>query len=104
MVSRDAQALRSGAFRIAAGQVIFARWRYRFIEAERTIVVQIHVNDERREVAAGTTIASLLADMQLQPRYVAVERNLDLVPRGRHAESILQDGDRLEIVTLVGGG
>jgi sulfur carrier protein len=67
-------------------------------------VVQIHVNDERREIAAGTTIASLLADMQMQPRYVAVERNLDLVPRARHAQCILEEGDRLEIVTLVGGG
>jgi thiamine biosynthesis protein ThiS len=66
--------------------------------------VQIRVNDEQQEVAAGTTIAGLLAQMQMQPKYVAVERNLELVPRRQHAECILQEGDSLEIVTLVGGG
>jgi thiamine biosynthesis protein ThiS len=66
--------------------------------------VDIYVNDEQREIAAGTTVAELLEQMQMQPRYVAVERNLELIPRAVHAECILQDGDRLEIVTLVGGG
>ena len=49
-------------------------------------------------------MAELLDEMQMQPRYVAVERNLQLIPRATHAECILNDGDRLEIVTLVGGG
>lgn len=66
--------------------------------------MDIYVNDEQREIAAGTTVAELLEQMQMQPRYVAVERNLELIPRAVHAECILQDGDRLEIVTLVGGG
>lgn len=66
--------------------------------------MEIHVNDERRQVPAGTTVAQLLAEMQMQPRYVAVERNLQLIPRAVHAECILNNGDRLEIVTLVGGG
>jgi sulfur carrier protein len=66
--------------------------------------VEIHVNDERRQVPEGTTVAQLLDDMQMQPRYVAVERNLQLIPRAVHAECVLDDGDRLEIVTLVGGG
>ena len=66
--------------------------------------MEIHVNDERRQVPVGTTVAELLDEMQMQPRYVAVERNLQLIPRATHAECILNDGDRLEIVTLVGGG
>ena len=64
----------------------------------------ICVNGEPREVEAGLTIARLLALLQKQPRLLAVERNFELVPRERHAECVLNDGDRLEIVTLVGGG
>jgi len=50
------------------------------------------------------TLAVLLQQLDMKPKYVAVERNLELVPRGRHAECVLQAGDQLEIVTLVGGG
>jgi thiamine biosynthesis protein ThiS len=66
--------------------------------------VQIRVNGELRDIAAGTTIARLLTDLQMQPRFLAVERNFQLVPRVRHAECHLEEGDQLEIVTLVGGG
>ena len=66
--------------------------------------VQITVNGKVREVAAGTSIAGLLAELDLQPPQVAVEVNLELIPRGRHAEHRLEPGDRLEVVTLVGGG
>ena len=66
--------------------------------------MNIVVNGEPRNVAAGTTIAQLLESLRLDPRTLAVELNLDVIPRGRHAECLLHDGDRLEIVTLVGGG
>jgi len=66
--------------------------------------VQITVNGKVREVAAGTSIAALLAELDLAPPQVAVEVNLELIPRGRHAEHRLEPGDRLEVVTLVGGG
>ena len=66
--------------------------------------VQITVNGNEREVAGGTSIAALLAELELPPPQVAVEVNLELIPRGRHAEHRLADGDRLEVVTLVGGG
>ncbi len=66
--------------------------------------MQIMVNDEAREVAAGTTIADLLEELGMRPKFVAVERNLELVPRARHAECELAENDRLEVVTLVGGG
>jgi thiamine biosynthesis protein ThiS len=67
-------------------------------------MIQLIVNGEAREVPTGTTIAGLLAQLQMQPRLVAVERNRDLVPRSQHANCALQPGDRIEIVTLVGGG
>lgn len=66
--------------------------------------MKIIVNDEGRDVPDGTTVAELLATLEVEPRHVAVEINLDLVPRARHTEHELRDGDVLEIVTLVGGG
>jgi len=66
--------------------------------------VEIIVNGQNRQVAEGTTIAQLLERLDLSGRHVAVEVNLDVVPRARHAEHRLGPGDRLEIVTLVGGG
>jgi sulfur carrier protein len=66
--------------------------------------VQITVNDESRSVDPGTTIADLLNELGMRPKFVAVERNLELVPRARHAECELVENDRLEVVTLVGGG
>ena len=66
--------------------------------------MEIIVNDETREISDGSTVAELLALLKMEPRYLAVERNLELIPRARHAECVLEPGDRLEIVTLVGGG
>jgi thiamine biosynthesis protein ThiS len=62
------------------------------------------MNGQSREIEAGTTVARLIETLNMQPRYLAVERNFELVPRTRHAECLLEDGDKLEIVTLVGGG
>ena len=67
-------------------------------------MIEITVNGEPRQTPTGTTIAALLAELGVEPRQVAVEVNLELVPRGRHAEHALAAGDRLEVVTLVGGG
>ena len=64
----------------------------------------IVMNGQLREIEAGTTVARLLEALEMQPRFLAVERNFELVPRTRHAECVLEDGDALEIVTLVGGG
>lgn len=66
--------------------------------------MRIFFNGEPRDVAEGTTVAELLQQLALQPRYVAVEINLQLIPRQRHAEHVLIAEDRLEVVTLVGGG
>jgi len=66
--------------------------------------VEILVNGESTHVETGTTVDTLLAQLQLNPLYVAVERNLDLIPRAQHADCELQPHDHVEIVTLVGGG
>ncbi|MGL4463892.1 MAG: sulfur carrier protein ThiS [Planctomycetia bacterium] len=64
----------------------------------------IVVNGESKEVADRSTLAALLTEMGLRLDQVAVERNLAIVPRGRFADCELAAGDRLEVVTLVGGG
>ena len=66
--------------------------------------MNIVVNGQPREIEPGMTLALLLDALEMQPRYLAVERNFELVPRTRHAECVLSEGDSLEIVTLVGGG
>lgn len=66
--------------------------------------MQIVVNGDMREVSEGLTIARLLDELQIESKHVAVEVNLELVPRGQHARHALSPGDRLEVVTLVGGG
>ncbi len=66
--------------------------------------MQITVNGQPRSVPEPTSVAGLLDELQLTGKPVAVEVNLELVPRQRHAEHRLAGGDRVEIVTLVGGG
>jgi sulfur carrier protein len=66
--------------------------------------MNIQVNGESREMAAGSTLASLLGELGVKQPHVAVELNLEVVPRAQHRETVLRDGDRLEVVTLVGGG
>ena len=66
--------------------------------------MEIFFNGEPRIVPDGTSVAGLLEQLEIQPRQVAVEVNLELVPRTRHGERLLASGDRLEVVTLVGGG
>ena len=68
------------------------------------VAMNINVNGQQRTVSNGTTIAELLSELGLESRHVAVEVNLEIVPRGKHAEHRLAEGDRLEVVTLVGGG
>ena len=67
--------------------------------------MKLTVNGAEHELALDlATVADLVADLGLRPEIVAVERNGDLVPRATHAEVGLAEGDRIEIVTLVGGG
>ena len=66
--------------------------------------MEITVNGELKTVPDNATVTQLLEQLGLQPRYLAVERNRELVPRTRHAECHLAPDDQIEIVTLVGGG
>jgi thiamine biosynthesis protein ThiS len=68
------------------------------------MTIEINVNGESRRIADGATVAQLLSELELTGKYVAVEVNLHLVPRPKHTQYRLAEGDRLEIVTLVGGG
>jgi thiazole synthase len=64
----------------------------------------IILNGEPRRIAAGTSIAALLTELDLPAAKVAVERNLEIVPRSTFGQVVLAEGDRLEIVHFVGGG
>ena len=66
--------------------------------------MEIELNGQSREINNGTTVATLLEVLQLDPRQLAVERNRELVSRADHAEVTLVEGDCIEVVTLVGGG
>ncbi len=66
--------------------------------------IKITVNDIQRTVESGTTVSQLLGELGLEQRPVAVEKNLEIVSRNGLDKCLIEDGDRLEIVTLVGGG
>jgi thiazole synthase len=66
--------------------------------------LRLTVNGEARKAEAGTTVASLLRAMGVDPARVAVERNRDVVPRATWADAGLADGDKIEIVAFIGGG
>ncbi|WP_269141215.1 sulfur carrier protein ThiS [Sphingomonas sp. IC-56] len=66
--------------------------------------VSISVNGEHKRVTAGLTILKLAEELGLVPEKIAVERNLEVVPRSTLGEVLVEDGDELEIVHFVGGG
>ena len=66
--------------------------------------VSIQVNGEHRRVRSGLSLAELAQDLGLLPEKVAIERNLEVVPRSTLGDVLVEDGDELEIVHFVGGG
>jgi len=66
--------------------------------------VRIRLNGEDREFAAPLDVRGLLFQLGLEPTKIAVERNLEIVPRSQYGATALADGDRLEIVQFIGGG
>ncbi len=66
--------------------------------------MKVIVNGEEREVPAGTTIATLLIELKLDKMACAAEVNRRLIPKREHVTHELEEGDRIELVTLVGGG
>jgi len=66
--------------------------------------LSVRINGEERRLASGTSVAALMAELGLDARRIAVERNLAIVPRSTFAEVEVEDGDQFEIVHFVGGG
>jgi len=67
-------------------------------------MIQISVNGTEVEIPQSMSIEELLRTVDVPKNYLAVEVNEDVVPRERHGEHLVQAGDRVEVVTLVGGG
>lgn len=88
-----------GCFRGGAppGHVVVA-------SATMSTSIDVVINGQSQTVKVGTTVATLIESLGLRDRRVAVERNRSVVPRAQHASTVLADGDRLEVVTYVGGG
>jgi len=68
------------------------------------MMISILVNGEAQAVAAKATVSDLLKQLKMNPKFLAVELNRHVVPRGQHDQVMLNANDQLEIVTLVGGG
>jgi len=66
--------------------------------------MEISVNGEQRSVDAALSVAELLRGMGLEAKRLAVELNVEIVPKSAHAATPLAEGDRIEIVIAVGGG
>ena len=67
-------------------------------------MLDIKINGESRQFPEALTVAGLIEQLGYTGKRIAVERNGEIVPRGRHAETLLASGDQLEIVVAVGGG
>jgi thiamine biosynthesis protein ThiS len=70
----------------------------------REELIEVLVNGDARQLPAGMNVTSLLDHLRLSPDRVAIERNLDILPRAEWNRTPVASGDRFEIVHLVGGG
>ena len=66
--------------------------------------MQVQVNGETRQLRDGMTVMELVDELGMGERRIAVEINMDIVPRSRHAQRVIQEGDKVEIVQAIGGG
>jgi sulfur carrier protein len=74
------------------------------LHAQGASAIRLTVNGAARRVPRDLSVAGLLVECGLEGKPCAVELNRNLVPKARHATTTLQDGDTVELVTLVGGG
>ena len=65
--------------------------------------ITIILNGESRLIA-GSTLSELVDELGLQQRMIAIERNLEVVPKSQYASTLLKDDDRIELVHMIGGG
>ena len=66
--------------------------------------MQITINGQKKEFGKEITVLEILEVLNIDPRKVAVEHNLHLIRRETHGQTVLNDGDELEIINFVGGG
>lgn len=66
--------------------------------------LKITINGDPRELQDSLTVTALLEELGIQKDRVAIELNLEIVPKARFADTLLKDGDRVEVVNFVGGG
>ncbi len=67
-------------------------------------MIEITLNGDSHNIEDGKSLVNLLQDLKLDPTKVAVERNLEIVPKTTYQDVKLAEGDRLEIVHFIGGG
>lgn len=67
-------------------------------------MVNVRVNGEERQLEDGTTVEDLLTLLEVKRSFLAVEKNETIVPRTSYKETLLAEGDKIEVVSLVGGG
>ena len=72
------------------------------IDAQTSLTVR--VNGEQRRIRGGASLSEMLKELGIDPLRVAVERNLEVVPRSTLGEVLVEDGDQYEVVHFVGGG
>jgi sulfur carrier protein len=67
-------------------------------------MIEIELNGDPHQLVASTSVTELLQQLGLAEKRVAVEYNLDILPKSQHAHTAIQSGDRIEIVHAIGGG
>ena len=68
------------------------------------VLIALVVNGESRSFPVPLSVAQLIESLSMAGKRIAIERNGEIVPRSQHAQTMLEAGDRLEIVVAVGGG
>ena len=71
---------------------------------DKIAAMKLSINGECRQFPAPLTVAELIETLGYTGKRIALERNGEIVPKGRHVETLLADGDQIEIVVAVGGG
>jgi len=66
--------------------------------------MQVQVNGEMLQLQDGVTLTGLVEQLELGEKRIAIELNLEIIPRSQHAETVLKESDRVEIVHAIGGG
>lgn len=75
-----------------------------WLQLKRLSDLIVEVNGDRVETEADASVSTLLTQLEVKATRVAVELNLEIVPKARYGETMLKEGDRLEVVGFVGGG